>query len=227
MYENIVLMHWIYVFVMFLGILYFTYLLINKRDIPNHEYLIAIIIPIWSALAYMSIALGQGTIEINGRILYFARYLDWIVTTPLLLTSLSLSAMFKSKVNKSIIASLIFADVIMIITGGIADISINKTVSYIWYWIGMVALVYIIYIIWNPLKKLAFSNSKNVGVTYTRLATYLTVFWILYPTFWILSKSGIGVLGAWGEAMAFIIIPIFSKVGFSIFDLYNLGKITN
>ncbi|MGL5244989.1 MAG: bacteriorhodopsin, partial [Sarcina sp.] len=192
----------------------------------NHEYLIAIIIPIWSGLAYMSIALGQGTIEINGRILYFARYLDWVVTTPLLLTSLSLSAMFKSKVNKSIIASLIFADVIMIITGGIADISTDKTVSYIWYWIGMVALIYILYVIWVPLKKIAFSNSQNVGVAYTRLATYLSTFWILYPIFWMLSKSGIGMLGTWGEAIAFIIIPMFSKVGFSIFDLYNLRQIS-
>lgn len=86
--------HWIYVIAMASGALYFISLGNNPRGVPKYEYLVATFIPIWSGLAYMAMALGQGKVEVAGQVTHYARYIDWIVTTPLLLLALSWTAMY-------------------------------------------------------------------------------------------------------------------------------------
>ena len=82
----------LYIAGMAIGAIYFMSLSRNLRGVPKYEYLIATFIPIWSGLAYLSMTLPhgdleQGKIEIAGQITHYARYIDWIVTTPLLLLS--------------------------------------------------------------------------------------------------------------------------------------------
>ncbi|MCT2536507.1 bacteriorhodopsin [Aquibacillus koreensis] len=218
-------LHWIYFIIMAIGALYFYLLSRNPSGVPRYEYVIAIFIPCWSGTAYMSIALGQGFLEMNERTIYFARYLDWVVTTPLLLLALSLTAMFyKKQKDKAIIGSLIGADVFMILTGLIADFS-EGAQKYIWYSLGVIALVIILYIIWYPLRQIATTSSEELGKHYTRTALYLTLFWIAYPTVWLLGPSGLGLTQSIVDLLAFIILPIFSKVGFSILDLAGLRRL--
>ncbi|WP_145925824.1 bacteriorhodopsin [Bacillus weihaiensis] len=70
--------------------------------------------------------------------------------------------------------------------------------------------------------KIAVRGGKQLSSHYTRTAAYLTVFWISYPTVWLLGPSGLGLAQATTELIAFIFLPIFSKVGFSILDLNGL-----
>ncbi|WP_456277955.1 bacteriorhodopsin [Bacillus sp. AK128] len=218
-------LHWIYFLIMAIGALYFYVLSRNPQGVPIYEYLIAIFIPCWSGLAYLSIALGQGFLEVNDRMVYYARYLDWVVTTPLLLLALALTAMFYQKdKDKTLIGALIGADVIMILTGLIADFSSGYQ-KYLWYALGVIALLIILYIIWYPLRKIAHSSGKDLGKHYKRTALYLTLFWIAYPTVWLLGPSGLGFTQNSTDVLAFIVLPIFSKIGFSILDLWGLRKI--
>ncbi|WP_246938816.1 bacteriorhodopsin [Bacillus pinisoli] len=217
-------LHWFYVVVMALGALYFYLLSKKPRGVPKYEYVIAIFIPCWSGAAYLSIALGQGFLEAGERVIFFARYIDWVVTTPLLLLALALTAMFeKEKKDKALIASLMGADVVMILTGLIADFS-SGIQTYIWYFIGVGSLLIIFYITWYPLRKIAKSSSAELYKHYNRSAAYLTFFWIGYPTVWILGPSGLAILQDSIAILSFIILPIFSKVGFSILDLWGLRK---
>ena len=93
------LFHWLYISGMTIGAIHFILLGRNPRGVPRSEYLVAAFIPIWSGLAYLSMTLPHGDlelgkIEVAGQIAHFARYLDWVVTTPLLLLSLSWTAMY-------------------------------------------------------------------------------------------------------------------------------------
>lgn len=223
--DLIYLLHWFYFIVMASGAFYFYLLSRNPQGVYKYEYVIAIFIPCWSGVAYLSIALGQGLLEVNERVVYFARYVDWVVTTPLLLLALAFTAMFQSKEkDKAIIGSLIGADVFMILTGLVADFS-SGFPKYIWYFLGVIALLIILYIIWYPLRRIAKSSSDELSKHYNRTALYLTVFWIAYPTVWILGPSGLGLTQNVTDVTAFIVLPIFSKVGFSILDLWGLRKI--
>lgn len=217
-------LHWLYVVVMLIGAIYFYVQSRDPKGVPKYEYMVAIFIPVWSAIAYFSIAVGQGFLEVSEQTVYFARYADWVVTTPLLLVALSLTAMFYSKKNLSMILSLVFLDVIMIVTGFIADLS-DGLLKYIWYGIGVVALILIFYIVWGPLKNIAQKSDAKLYDHYKNMALYLTLFWISYPTVWLLGPSGLGVVSESVDVIGFIFLPMFSKVGFSIFDLRGLRKL--
>nr|WP_010172631.1 bacteriorhodopsin [Bacillus coahuilensis] len=91
------ILHYGYSFIMLLGALYFYLLSKDPKGVPASEYLIAMVIPLWSGAAYLSIALGQGLFQYDDTTIYYARYIDWVISTPLLLAALALTAMFGGK----------------------------------------------------------------------------------------------------------------------------------
>jgi len=216
---------WLYVICMSAGALLFFSWSRNPSGVARYEYVIAMIIPIWSGLAYMAMALGQGIIEVDGREIYLARYLDWLVTTPLLLWALASTAMFHRPLNKSLIGALMVTDVIMILSGLFADLTSNEAVQWLWYIIGCVCLALVLWITWGPLRQIAADQGREIKTTYTRVVTYLTVLWLGYPLIWALSPSGVGLFGQTTSTALFVVLPIFSKVGFSILDLHELRKL--
>lgn len=215
----------LYVVAMAIGAFVFLLMGQNRRGVPAEEYLIAMFIPIWSGLAYLSMAFGQGSVEVNGQTVYFARYLDWVVTTPLLLVALAFTAMYKVKKDFVLIGGLIAADVVMILTGLIADLS-PEPVRFLWYALGVAALAVLLYLVWGPVRARARQNPdpRIAGIT-TKLVTFLTVFWFVYPLVWLLGPSGVGVIDRGLETLLFVVVPIISKVGFSLYDLTMLRRL--
>ncbi len=141
------------------GALYFSSLGTNPRGVPKYEYLIATFIPIWSGLAYVARTLGQGKIEITGQITHYAHYIDWIVTTPLLLLSLSLTAMYFIAKDWILIASLMGTQAIVVVSGLIADLSTTDEARFLWYTCGVVAFLVVLWGIW--VRANAYSGSQN------------------------------------------------------------------
>ena len=172
---------------------------------PQYEYLIAMFIPAWSGLAYTAMALGQGQVEIAGQTTYFARYIDWSVSTPLLLLALGFTAMFyvpKDERQVSLLAGLVGADVVMILCGLVADLSSVPQIRFTWYALGCVALVVVLWGIWGPLRGIAANHGARLSNLYNLLALYLTVLWFGYPAVWLLGPSGLNVIGQGGRHAA-------------------------
>lgn len=136
--------HWLYVVGMVVGAVHFWSLSRDPRGVLQYEYLVAIFIPIWSGLAYMAMALDQGKVEVAGQITHYARYVDWIVTTPLLLLSLSWTAMQFIKKDWTLLGFLVSTQVVVITTGLIADLSKRDWVRYLWYICGVVAFLVVL-----------------------------------------------------------------------------------
>ncbi|MGF1498768.1 MAG: bacteriorhodopsin [Elainellaceae cyanobacterium] len=226
------LFHSIYVIAMAIGATYFILLSRNPRGVPRYEYLVATFIPIWSGLAYLSMALPQGEleqgkVEIAGQIVHYARYLDWIVSTPLLLLALAWTAMHYVSKDWTLIASLMGIQVIVVLTGLIADLSAIGWVRLLWYSIGVVAFLVLLGMVWGPLRRKSRGQEPALARFFDRLTTYFTVLWICYPIVWILGTSGFGVIGQTFETFLFCLIPFFSKVGFSFIDLHGLRSLRN
>ena len=218
------LFHWLYVVSMGIGALYFVSLSANPRGVPQHEYLVAIFIPVWSGLAYMAMALNQGKLGVAGQITHYARYIDWVVTTPLLLLALAWTAMQFMPKDKTLIAGLMGTDIMMILSGLIANLSVGW-LRYLWYGVGVVAFLVIMRGIWGPLRAKTRRQKSELSNLYDKLATYFTVLWIGYPTVWILGPSGIGLFNQTIDTLLFCILPFFSKVGFSFLDLHGLRNL--
>ena len=80
-------------------------------------------------------------------------------------------------------------------------------------------------ILWGRVRREAFAHNAEIGGAFTRVNTYFTLMWLGYPTVWALGPSGVGAIDSTTEVALFVILPIFSKVGFSIYDLYELRKL--
>ncbi|MCU0545463.1 MAG: bacteriorhodopsin [Oscillatoriaceae cyanobacterium Prado104] len=222
--------HWIYVAGMAIGALHFISLSKNPRGVPKYEYLVAAFIPIWSGLAYLSMTLPQGNLEqgkiaVAGQIAHYARYLDWVVTTPLLLLALSWTAMHYISKDWALIASLMMTQVIVVACGLIADLSAVPWVRYLWYINGVVAFLVVLGGIWGPLRAKTRSQGAELSNFYDKLTTYFTVLWICYPIVWIIGPSGFGWINQTFDTFLFCLIPFFSKVGFSYLDLHGLRNL--
>lgn len=213
------LLLWIYVGAMAAGALLFWRWYHDPRGVPRVEYLVAMLIPIWSGLAYTAMALGLGQTEIAGQTTYWARYADWIVTTPLLVTALWMTASLEhEKKPWLLLGALVAADVIMILSGLVGDLSAG-TARFAFFGIGVAALVALFALVWGPLRREAHSKNDRLGAIFDKSAGLLGLLWIGYPTLWILGPSGIGALSQPVETTLFVVLPIVSKVGWSLFDL--------
>ena len=217
--------YWIYIASMAAGAILFAAWSRDPRDVPQYEYYVAILIPIWSGLAYTAMSFGQGIIEVGGQTIYLARYLDWLVTTPLLLFLLASTGMFFRPLDKTTISLLIGLDIIMILSGLFADLTVREPIQWFWYGVGCVCLLAIIALVWGRVRREAYAHNTEIGDAYTRVAAFLSVLWIAYPAIWALGPSGLDVLGRSTEIALFVIVPIISKVGFSIYDLTELRKL--
>ena len=101
---------------------------LGKRRTPAEELQTTMhgIVPIIAACSYFAMATGQGatvlpTVDAHtglvvGRVFYFARYIDWAFTTPLLLISLVLTAMHAGQKRAGVIVGVVLADLLMIVT---------------------------------------------------------------------------------------------------------------
>jgi bacteriorhodopsin len=104
----------------------------------------------------------------------------------------------------------------------IGDLSVGAT-RFVFYGIGVAALLLIFYIVFGPLREVA-RHDARVSRIYGIVSGYLALFWIGYPLTWILGPSGLGVVSQTVDTILFVLLPIFSKVGFSIVDLSLLRK---
>ena len=198
----------------------------NPKGVPKDEYWVAIMMPIWSGLAYLAMLTGQGVVQgPDGETLYLARYIDWLVTTPLLLWALVSTAHFFRPVDRPLLAGLIAADVVMILSGLMADIAVSDASRWLWFAVGVACLAIIASITWGRLRGDAYADGPELGRAYDKVAAFLTVAWIGYPVIWALGPTGADVIGPGLSIPLLVLLPIASKVGFSIFDLYELRKI--
>ena len=217
----------IYIAFMAAGALLFAFWSRDPKGVHRSEYAVAIMIPVWSGLAYLAMAFGLGQSEVAGQTTYWARYADWIVSTPLLLLALGLTAMHRlERRDTALLWALVGADVVMIACGLVADLAGDDTARSVFFLCGCVALGVIFYLTWVPLRALAHRQGADLGRVYTTVLTMLSVLWIAYPTIWWLGPSGMGAISQGLESVLFVVVPILSKVGFSAVDLYLLRQLS-
>jgi sensory rhodopsin len=108
------------------------------------------------------------------------RYLDWLVTTPLLLYTFWKLANVYGYESDFIL--LLFADIVMILAGIVAEFTSNKTLAIISYLVGMIAygiIIWKVVEIMNFFKKEERFDERNLG-------WFFILGWAIYPIAFIL-----------------------------------------
>ncbi len=204
-----------------LGTAYFAYLGTQSTG-GSYFYWITAAITGFAFISYLAMASGAGsTILDDGREFYFFRYIDWLITTPLLLLDLALLALANPGRNTGLIAGLIGLDVVMILTGLVAGSSTSTFVTTVFFIISTAALVGVLYLLYTRLFAAARAQSPNVASIFSTLAILTIVLWSLYPVVFLLGTEGFRAVGQGGEIFLYLVLDLLAKVGFGFLLLSN------
>jgi bacteriorhodopsin len=153
------------------------------------------------------------------REIFYARYIDWFITTPLLITDLLLTA----AVPWPTIIATIVADEIMIVTGLIGALTQTR---YKWgYWVfGMAAFMYVVYVLLVVGRRSATILGGPVKSTYYACGMLTIGIWFLYPIAWGLAEGG-NVIHPDSEAIFYGILDLIAKPVFSFMLLIGHSRI--
>jgi bacteriorhodopsin len=127
-------------------------------------------------------------------------------------------------VEGTVTGALLGTQAIMIITGLVAELSPDD-VKWFWYTAGCIALVVVLYLMWQPLQQKANSQNRYIASVYRKSAFFLTIQWLAYPLVWAVGSMGLGLLDKTTTTVLFILLPIVSKSGFGFFNLFLLRAI--
>jgi bacteriorhodopsin len=195
------------------------------RDEKKQEYYaITILIPAIAFVSYLTMTLGLGEVnifvseEVGSLDIFWARYADWLLTTPLLLIDLGLLA-GASRVE---IGALVGLDVMMIVTGvygaftGGAQFLLSPEANrIIWWGVSTAFLLVLLYFLTSRLTAKARQMSGDAASTFTTLRNLVIVLWLAYPVVWILGTEGtLEIIPLGVETALFAVLDVTAKVGF-------------
>ena len=145
----------------------------------------------------------------------FFRYVDWILTVPLMCVEFYLITK-KAGAKAGLLWKLIFASVVMLVTGYIGEAIYGKEAqSWIWGLISGLAYFYIVYLVWfGEVAKLASDAGPAVAKAVKTLGWFVLVGWAIYPIGYIAGTAG-GLFG----------FRVFE--GLSMDIVYNIGDAIN
>lgn len=214
---------WSYVALMLGGALWFVGWSRDPKGLPQASYRVVIAILLWSAAWHVVVALGSGETEVDGYVVHWARYGDWVVTVPLLLVALALTATHAlPDKRRGLVVVMIVAGVPMILAGLAAELTSQWSRRIAFYALGMLALGVLYGVVWGPLRATAKRQPRPMARLYTIAALLLSVLWIAFPAAWILGPAGIGLFDELTDAALILALSALMKLGWSLFDVGRL-----
>lgn len=225
---------WVGVAAFVLGALAIAALGRASRVGDQHHTVVSVLVPLIAACAYFSMAIGQGAVQLGDKTIYFARYLDWVFTTPLLLLGILTvglaplrAGLDDARQRNGLVGGVIAADVLMIITGLFAALSTDSFNKYVWYTISCVFFLIVLVLLWGPVRQAARTQSSAIEGLYGRLLAILTVLWLIYPVLWLLGTEGLDLISLDAEVLVFVVIDVSAKVGFGLLLVMGAKKIVH
>ncbi|XAS62855.1 bacteriorhodopsin-like [Pseudarthrobacter sp. So.54] len=137
------------------------------------------------------------------------RYVDWLLTVPLLLFELIAVLALARSAQKRLIRQLIPAAALMIILGYPGEISGDNGIRGLFGLLSTIPFVYILYVLFVQLTKSLGNQPAAVRGTLSRLRFLLLASWLVYPIAYLLPLLNIAGSDAW----------VFKQVGYSVADI--------
>ena len=153
----------------------------------------------------------------------FFRYVDWVLTVPLMCVEFYL-ILKVAGAKKSLMWRLIFASVIMLVTGYFGE-AVYRDQAAVWGLISGIAYFYIVYEIWfGNAKKLAVSAGGEVLKAHKMLCWFVLVGWAIYPLGYMAGTPGWydGLNGLFNMDVVYNIGDAINKIGFGLV-VFNLA----
>jgi len=227
---------WVVTIIMFLSSLA---IYIMAWRVPANKrlfHVLTALITTIATLSYFAMAVGDGTTwhyDIKHedladplpdlpygmkREVYWVRYVDWALTTPLLLIDLSLLA----GLNGANITVAVFADLVMILAGLFSALSNSEEDRVRWgyYVIACLAFLTVVYQLGYNGGRVVRAKDKNTQRFFISIASFTLILWTLYPIIWGVS-DGAFILSVDHEIVAYAVLDVLAKPAFGFWLLFT------
>ena len=152
------------------------------------------------------------------------RYVDWFLTVPLLCAELISVMNIKSGARGPMMGKLVIAAALMIALGYPGEISDTGTGRALWGTLSTVPFVYIVYILWGELSKVASTESAKVKILLRNTRLLLIATWGFYPIAYLLPLLGVSHANALvGVQVGYSIADIAAKCGYGVM-IYAIAR---
>lgn len=226
---------WVVFVVMLVSTIVFTGMSWNIPIGKRLFHIVTTLITTFAALSYFAMASGHGigyhhvvtrsshdhgvpdTHHDIYREVYWARYVDWSLTTPLLLLDLALLA----GLSGGHILIAIIADLIMVLTGLFAAFGAEETPQK-WGWYAIACVAYLV-IVWQLVyhgRSTAMARGGKVGNFYAAIGGFTLIIWTVYPIIWGIA-DGSRNMDVNEEIIAYAVLDILAKPVFGAWLLFT------
>jgi bacteriorhodopsin len=138
------------------------------------------------------------------------RYVDWLLTVPLLLVELVAVLALPKSTTRSLLTRLVIAALLMIGLGYPGEVSADNNTRWLWWTLSMIPFLYILYVLWVELSKSLDRQCVASRGLISGARTLILVSWAFYPIAFMLPMLGFGAPGS---------INVGLQVGYSIADI--------
>jgi bacteriorhodopsin len=219
---------WVVFVLMFLASVVFIFMAWRTPVQKRLFYVVTALITTFATLSYYAMATGEGTsfativvkdtdktVERVFRQVFWARYVDWSLTTPLLLLDLA----FLAGLSGANIFVAIAADLIMVLTGLFAAFAGSESTTWGWYTMSCVAFLFIVYILAVGGRRAVAAKGNATSSLFAAIGGFTLVLWTLYPVVWGIS-DGARLWSVDTEIVAYAILDVLAKPVFGFWLLF-------
>ena len=141
------------------------------------------------------------------------RYIDWILTVPLMCVEFYL-ILKAAGATKKHLSTLIWASLVMLVTGYFGEVSDTARGPALWGLASGLAYFYIAWLIkFGPLAKLAAAAGGSVEKAHKTLTLFVLIGWAIYPLGYMIGTDG------WYDFV--------DGIGLNMDVVYNIGDAIN
>jgi bacteriorhodopsin len=153
------------------------------------------------------------------------RYVDWLLTVPLLLLETIAVLALPALERKSLVARLVPASALMIILGYPGEVAAENGPKMLWGALSTIPFLFILYVLFVELTKSLDKQPAEVSATVKRLRLLLIATWGVYPISYLMPVLGLDGASAFvGRQIGYTVADVLAKCLFGL-TIYKIARL--
>jgi sensory rhodopsin len=150
------------------------------------------------------------------------RYIDWVVTTPLIVLSLFV-VLQASHERRSLAVLAIVLDVVMIALGYFGELSLqrhgDRDLAWVFFAASCTAFAALMWVLYRPLAQVAATRPEVMRDAYVRMRGFIVLAWPIYPVCFAIALLVPSDEVKVARELVYNISDLINKVGFGVLSL--------
>jgi sensory rhodopsin len=199
----------------------------EQRD--RGRFGVLLVIPGFAALAYLVMFLGVGTVTASGYTFPVPRYVDWAVTTPVLVGYVG----YVAGADRRVVVGTAVVDALMIALG-LAAVLAPPPLRWVAFGLSATCHLGLLGVLYGVFPRAAADQSVRRRQLFDLLQNHVGLLWLAYPVVWLAGPAGLDLVSAVGITLVVTYADVVAKTPYlyfvwahrSAFDAEGSGEAT-